>query len=375
MINNKVIVIGGNHHNTLGLIRSIGEGGRKVDLILEPCSLAFCFTMYSKYIDKLHVLSSLDNLIDLLLKEYGKEQTKPVLLFGSDFSVSLVDGHYDELKDKFYFFNAGKQNRINHYLDKENMLALAEECGFDTIKTWHVNDKKQIPLEISFPCITKPQNSLTATKEDIQVYWSRKELENGLREGTDYLVQEYIEKEYELNINMLALNHGNTVIFPATIRKIRDSIRRQSAYMILDDIKKYENFPDTIIRRFVKELAYEGICSVELIYKNGKYYFLEINMRNDGCGYLYTASGCNYPMAWVDYCAGNVIKPVSCKIPYTIMQEADFSNVLDGTVDLMTWLKQFLKCDSFFILNKRDPKPFLFTIYVHFRQLFKKIIK
>ena len=34
---NKVIVIGGFHHNTYGLIRSLGEAGIKSYVILEPC--------------------------------------------------------------------------------------------------------------------------------------------------------------------------------------------------------------------------------------------------------------------------------------------------------------------------------------------------
>lgn len=47
---NKVIVIGGFHHNTYGLIRSLGEAGIKSYVILEPCHPKMNWLFVSKYI-------------------------------------------------------------------------------------------------------------------------------------------------------------------------------------------------------------------------------------------------------------------------------------------------------------------------------------
>lgn len=378
MIKNRIIIIGGSHHNTLGLIRSVGEKGYPVTLFLEPCSLDFCFLQYSKYITNIHCLKNTEEALYLLLHDYCSDPIKPILICGSDFSVSLLDNHFDELKEKFEFFNAGSQGRINYFLDKENMLRLAEECGFDTIKTWHIQNVHNIPEDIIYPCLSKPQNSLTGSKEDIQIYRSKAELLQSLDPNVDYLVQEYIEKDYELNTVCLAYNQGKNIVAPATIQKIRDSIRRQSAYMKICSIENYEGFPLVQIERLVSTIGYEGIFSVELLFKGGKYYFLEINMRNDGCGYLYTAAGANYSDLWIKYASKteNISStPIECKLPLTFMQEADFLNVIDGNVGLLTWLKQFVTTDVFFVLNRKDMKPFLFTMYVHARQLFRKILK
>lgn len=136
---NKVIIIGGFHHNTYGLIRSLGEVGINSDVILEPCQPKVNWLFASKYIIRTYILSEDENLVDYLLNTYSDEKEKPVVYCGSDSSISLLDNAYNLLKEKFYIFNAnGKQGRINHYMNKEAMFPLAEECGLTTIKTWHL---------------------------------------------------------------------------------------------------------------------------------------------------------------------------------------------------------------------------------------------
>ena len=33
-------------------------------------------------------------------------------------------------------------------------------------------------------------------------------------------------------------------------------------------------------------------------------------MRNDGCGWLYTSGGINYPYLWIKYCEGNLTQDI-----------------------------------------------------------------
>lgn len=65
----KVFVIGANHLNTLGLIRSLGEGGYSVVLLLEHCNLRFCYLRFSRYIQKMYLLNSLEESLQILKKE------------------------------------------------------------------------------------------------------------------------------------------------------------------------------------------------------------------------------------------------------------------------------------------------------------------
>ena len=60
------IVLGSNHHNTLGLVRSLGEAGHKVYLILiqSKCN----YVNKSKYVSRCFLI---DNLEEVCEEYYG----------------------------------------------------------------------------------------------------------------------------------------------------------------------------------------------------------------------------------------------------------------------------------------------------------------
>lgn len=376
---NKIIVFGVNIQNTLGLIRSIGEKGMRVILLLEPYPKGSCYVKYSKYLEKVHYLSSTEQGLEILQKEYWNEPEKPILLFGGDPPICLIDKYYDELKSKFFIFNAGRSGRINFFMDKINTFPLAEKCGLSTIKTWYIKDIYDLPKDITFPCLIKGNNSTESTKMDMYICHNIEELKNRLRAGAEYLVQEYIEKEYEINAVGLSYNHGKDIFLPAVVRKIRDEIHRQSGYIRLDEVKNYPLLDVSAIQKFVAEIGYEGIFSVEFIYSNGKYHFLEINMRNDGCGYLYTAAGINYPYLWVLFNQGKLTKEVldsvQYKTPYYLMHEDDIYNMFEGIVPIKQWFIECIKADAHFIMNWRDPMPFIVSTLIHVRQACKMVLR
>lgn len=375
-IQHEIIVIGGNHPNTLGLIRSIGENGLLVTLMLEPCSsLEYCCLRFSKYIAKMYLLQSKEEILEILNRDFAAESEKPVILCASDSAISLLDAHYDELKERFLFFNAGEQGRINHFMDKANMLQLADECGLTTIKTWHLNSQSEIPSDITYPCFVKASNSAVDGKAGIGLCESREELAEKLQLGHEFLVQEYVEKEYELDINGISIRHGEEVMIPAVCRKIRDYEERQSDYIVLEDVQQYPHVDLESVKRLIAAIGYEGLFSVEFLCRGDKAYFLEINMRNDGVNYLYTSSGVNTPMRWVNYCSGKFenFDKGFCKTPLYLMQQADISNVLHHQISLTTWLKDLMRTRAFFVLNWRDPKPFLYTLWMNLRLVLRKL--
>lgn len=364
----KVIVIGGNHHNTLGLIRSIGEKGLPVYLFLEHQeSLVTCNLRFSKYITKMYHLKDEEEILTLLKRDFWNECSRLVILCASDASVCLLDEHYDELKDKFLFFNAGKQGRISFFMNKLNTFPLAEKCGFKTIKTWHVKSSDNIPNDIGYPCFSKASNSSIDGKNGIGISNSEEELREKLKCANELLVQEYIEKEYEIDINGFSYNHGENVVINAVCRKIRDYTDRQSQFEVLEDMSHYPHVDYTAIKKVIKAIEYEGLFSVELMCKNGIYYFLEINLRSDAMNYLYASGGYNYPYLWYLYNSGNVdiAKITSSQLskPLYIMQWSDFSDVVHKRLSLCHWLKDLARTRAFFVLNRRDIKPFMHLIW------------
>lgn len=372
-----VIIFGSPLRTTTGLIRSLYGHGYHIVVILEPCDKKSSTMQYSRLIDELFFLDKLENAINIILR-FKNEEYKPSVLFSSDSSVLLLDKYYEQLRDGFHFFNAGEQGRISTYLNKINTFPIAEEAGLSLIKTWVVKDVHKIPTDITFPCLTKGSNSTASDKSDMHICRDRKELETSLRDGVEYLIQEYIKKEYELDFVGLAYNHGKDVYIPAVVRKIRDDLFRQSVYIRLDDVRDYANFDPEIIKKFLGKIGYEGIFSIETIYCNGKYYFLEINLRNDGCQWIYTAAGINYPLLWVKYGEGGLTKDslagIKFKAPFYLMAEDDVYNMLEGKVLPWIWIRDLCRTNTFFNLCLNDPLPFAMSIVIHARQLCKKIL-
>ena len=378
-MNAKIIIIGINNANTLGLIRSIGISGRRPDVLLEPCNLRFCSLRFSKYIGKLHILKTTESALDVLRSEYWDECVKPVILCSSDKSVALLNEHYDELSPRFSFFNAGFSGRVGFFLDKVNTFHLAAKSGIEIINTRTIHGGHPIPIDIACPCIVKGGNSTKSSKSDMCICRSKGCLIAATSKDIDYLVQDYIEKEYELDIVGLSLDHGNRIIMPGAVNKVREFIDRQSLFVRLDDIGKYLDLPLDGIRKLVSAIRYEGIFSVELIFSKGKYYFLEINLRNDWTAYIYTRSGANYPLLWVKYAEGSLcdedVNAIKLHTPTYMMQEADLYAVFEGRTNFFRWFYDFCRTDVFPVLNVRDLKPFLYIMCIHVVQVLKRPLK
>ena len=70
----KYILIGGEHYNPLGLVRSLGIEGIKPIAIIKKAE--YGVTSKSKYISKLHLVNTNEEVFDLLIKQYGNESEK-----------------------------------------------------------------------------------------------------------------------------------------------------------------------------------------------------------------------------------------------------------------------------------------------------------
>ena len=71
-MNYKALVIGGNHHNTLGVIRALGDKGIQSVLLLVTEEKR-PYVSFSKYIDECILLKSKQEIVPFLLS-YAKKQ-------------------------------------------------------------------------------------------------------------------------------------------------------------------------------------------------------------------------------------------------------------------------------------------------------------
>ena len=178
---------------------------------------------------------------------------------------------------------------------------LAEECGFDVPRSITYSYGDTFPESIGFPLLLKPLYSTGGSKSDIHICNTRNELEQAVKADSackNYIVQEFIEKEYEINIIGISTDRG--VLAPGGIQKIRHypTIYSPCSFGLYRPVSDFR-LDTAPLQRFMDRVGYRGPFSIELLHKAGKNYFMEVNFRHDGLAYAATASGINLPAIYM----------------------------------------------------------------------------
>jgi len=364
MINGHIVIVFAlEHYNPLGLIRSLGENGiyPVYFSIKRKCEVA----TKSKYISKCYRAETVKDGYHLLLSEYGcfDEAHKPYVLFSDDKSVGFFDFHYDEIKDKFIFYNAGQTGRINKFMDKSKVLLLAKKYGFTTIDSIVVNTG-DIPVGIEYPIITKDISPNSGSwKSDVFICENEEDLIEAYKKISSpiILIQKFIDKKNEYAIEGFTIGKGSQLFIGTTLTW---KYLIKGYYSPFHDVTMFNN-PDMEkkLKAIFKEIGFDGIFEVEfLIDKDGTYYFLEINFRASAWNYSSTVAGMPLSYLWVKSMNNGYIEEKDHKIfeDFTDMSEViDFGKrVESGMVSFPEWLKDFKEAKGTYYYNKDDPAPF-----------------
>ena len=365
--NHLVIIFALEHYNPLGLIRSLGENG--IDPIYISIKRRGPVACMSKYISICHFVNSVEEGYELLISTYGNEEFKPYILFSDDKSVGYFDLHYDEIKDKFIFYNAGVNGRINESMNKEQILQLAKKNGFNVLET-HVVNVGEIPENLVYPVITKDINPNSGNwKSDVYICENEEELQEAFNKISSPVVQiqRFVDKKNEYAIEGFSVDHGHQMFIGTTLLW---------KYLIKGYYSPYHNvtmMKDVEIRKkiqaMIEEIGFEGIFEVEfLIDKEDTYYFLETNFRASAWNYSSTVAGMPLSFLWVKSMDAGRIDPTDEK---EFKDFTDMSEVIDygkrvegGMISFAEWLKDFKEAKGTYYYNKDDIAPFE-VLYQH----------
>lgn len=113
----KTLVIGGNHHNTLGVIRSLGEKGIGPDVVIIDHA-KHPYIGKSKYIQHLYVLNDISKLIPFMLEYNDDAANRPVVIACSDAVSSELDTNRGKLQAKYMLPGCKEEGRVTHYMNK-----------------------------------------------------------------------------------------------------------------------------------------------------------------------------------------------------------------------------------------------------------------
>lgn len=379
---NKVIVIGGCHHNTLGVLRSLGIKGIFPTLIVitdknDP------YIKYCKYIDEYKQISDIKTIVDYLLS-IGNSNDKRIIISCADFVTSYLDLNYDKLSPYYILPLGKKQGVIKTYMDKNKMAQTAIESGF-SIPFSQIFTKQSSKIDnIPYPCITKPLNSVDGTKSQIKVFYNNDSLQKYLNENLDtsFIIQEYIDKDIEFQLIGCSLNYGQELIIPGVSIIIRQPQNTNTGLLKYIPIEEF-HFDIKLCQKFVQKIGYSGLFSIEFLRdKKGDDYFMEINMRNDGNSICVTASNVNLPYIWTLYNLGLNYKDENTKVKKSIIvmpEFDDFKNVINRKISLIEYIKDIYNTDCFMEYASYDKKPFYIllkqTIKHYINSLIQRIIK
>jgi len=208
---NKVIIFGGDHYNSLGLVRVFGVNGIRPHgiLVLSEENRKNAYAYKSKYWETCWFVENEEEGISKLLENFADEKEKPVIFPSSDAAELIIDNNISVLKEKFIIPGIKQQQgAVATLMNKKNQIQWANEIGLKTALTWELDltkiseEKNKIQ---SFPCILKPVVSSEGEKKDITKCMSREELEVNLsilrNKGYNrILAQEFINKDYEVEL-------------------------------------------------------------------------------------------------------------------------------------------------------------------------------
>lgn len=381
-MDNKIIIFGSDHHNTLGVIRSFFYKGIKPNVVVKCPDPPKSFIIKSKHIDEGAAFATYEECLYFIKKKYYDENNKTIMIITADGAESLVDKNYDELSKGFFLPCSYQQGRVTELMNKETMSKLASECGLTVAQTWITKNGQVIGGPLVYPCITKSMLSISGGKDNIAILNNDEDLRiffSNEKHSKDIQIQRFVDKKFEFQFIGLSLAGGAEIIIPGrTI--IQHIVRENTSFLEFNQCD--DSFSDTLdlCKKFIKETGYSGFFSVEFLRGiDDVDYFMEINFRNDGNAICATAAGTNLPYIWYLYHSGGdykqELKNSYVKQIYLMPEFADFYNVLKKQIKFTDWLKDIKKANCYITYYKEDTRPFwiLFSQTVSF--LFKRVFK
>lgn len=382
-INNEILVIGADHYNALGVIRSLGESGIKPIFILVSND-KFCMSAASKYIKKLIRINSnnFEDILPLLDNEFNNLKHKPIIIPTGDPIACLLDKNYSKLSKKYLIPNIqNKEGMIIKHMNKTYQEKLCNENDIPIAKSYLINlNKYQSNIVNKLPekVIIKPVSSFDGKKNDIVICDNEEEILQNLeilsKKGySQVMIQEFLE--YEMEYAMMGLSYKGKVYIPGinSNNYIYPSGRGNTSYAKMFPTKNFM-FDISNIEKMISKMNYTGLFEVEAFKVGDKLYFNEMNFRNSANLFAYSGNKVNYIYLYLLLVSGHMIKNEKIYVdkPYSFCIEMlHLGNVKEGKIGLFKCIKNILSSTTL-IFNIKDLKPFFVKI-IH--SIYRRISK
>jgi predicted ATP-grasp superfamily ATP-dependent carboligase len=366
MSKNKILILDGEHKNSLAIIRHLGKTN-----LYEIHTVAYIknsISFLSKYAKKKFVITNPKVNIEVYVKELLqllKNDNYLVLIPVSYLSFQICSAHKESIL-KFTHITIANEESIKSASSKIATYNLAHKLGVPYPDIIEVNTIDEIKnIEISYPCVIKAPYELG---KNVVEYANNKNelLEKYLKVYKKYnfndklpIIQKYIQGEgvgffafYQKGICKSFFIHKRLREYPVTGGA---STAAEGFYN--KDIIEYG-------KKMLDSLQWEGVAMVEFKKDNssGIYNLMEINAKFWGSLDLALVSGVNFPQMLIDNALNKEIK-ISENFKMERFQwilNGDLFHVLEKPSHIFAFIRDLFIAKNDIYLS--DIKPNLFQI-------------
>lgn len=146
---NKVLVIGADHHNTLGIVESLGQKGILSYVIIVAETKA-SFVLKSKYVIDGWICQCPEGVVEVMLNHFSDIKNKAIVYSSYDDVSSVLDNASERLNPYFILPVSKTPGTLKTMMSKEYMSDLARKVGLNVPKTWMITNGL-IQSDIEYP--------------------------------------------------------------------------------------------------------------------------------------------------------------------------------------------------------------------------------
>ena len=340
----------------------------------------------SKYITKVFAFDGIESP-SMLLREmeawYAQMgfEMRPVLISTTDISCIYVNtfrNRYEEL----FLLTFPSVEIIDTYTSKGLAEVDASEHGLSVPKSKLVNnavDMDFIEQEFDFPVIIKPVSTRSEDKlgfktkicerDDFRSYTN-----SFVENGHHFLCQEYIQgNDNSVWFYLFVRSHSGKVLDVMGVKTLQSP--PGNGIMAIGETQENPELM-RICRDFLSRIDYEGIGGLEFKYFNGKYYFIEMNIRTEA---IVAISDVGLPLSLIAYeDTVGILDAAKYELTIRNVKYMDLRSTLSARFSDHRYGALFKDICQLFtykymqlnIFYKDDWKPFVYTFVLSVKHLF-----
>lgn len=375
------IIFGTGNYNSLGVLHALSSEKKEAFVLCIGKSRDWKsgnIIGKSKFAKNIKQIENADEGVEWLIKNKNLFIKNTIIYPTGDVEEMALDNASDKLFDHYLFPGCRVMGEVSKLMDKHIQTDHAQKAGIRILKSQYSNSTDFSYSKIEYPCMIKPLNSTAGSKGDMRICNNETEVREALKNGKhtqDFILQKYILNEADYLFLGVTLPNGEVMI-PALVKKPGVSPTGEYTHAIITtDIDTHLPEKEDVIR-FVKSLNYIGPFSIEFGHENGKNYFFEINLRNDGTSHYPLQARVNIPLIYYNSLRKRPIYTNWNITEYEMIDEVgDLRRVLNRELTPFKWFKNYFTAGTFKYYHPSDKKLICILMTMFFYRSFSKITR